>query len=291
MTPKLLSLCVTSALILTAGSAQAADPRSFSYVEFDYVVTGDTTFHVSGGGGSINLDLTRGYAIKAAFELGDLFFVTGETLQLDYDDSNNELGVVAASDAKALNDYTFIGAGAHMPAGDIVEVYGALGLIRPMFLHFSGDGFGVKLGGKVSAGMTEIDLWYQVGRAKMDIDGASVDNDPSILGLDVAINFAPDAPQLVLGYTTPSLQLIPAEPASTSIWNSIISLLVFAKHSDAANPKAPHYAGLFISRNRSSSLSTPPHQKHFARRSTFSAVLSQDFMPSTIYRLHLPNLS
>lgn len=201
MKTKHLSLCVASALILTAGSAQAADPLSFNYVEFDYVVTGDTTFSVSGGGGSINFDLTRGYAIKAAFELGDLFFVTGETLQLDYDDSDNDLGLLAGSDADALNDYTFIGAGVHMPIGDIVEVYGALGLIRPTFLNFAGNGFGVKLGGRVSAGMAEIDLWYQVGQAEMDLDGNSVDNDPSMFGLDVAINFAPDAPQLVLGYT------------------------------------------------------------------------------------------
>src|SRR5690606_30540008 len=73
-------------------------------------------------------------------------------------------------------------------------------LIRPMFLNLAGDGFGVKLGGRVAVGMTEIDLWYQVGQAELDIDGDNVDNDPSMFGLAVAINFAPDAPQLVLGY-------------------------------------------------------------------------------------------
>lgn len=199
MNAKHLSFCIASALGLAAGSAQAADPLSFNYVGFDYVVSGDTTFDVSGGA-SESFDLTRGYAIKGAFELGDIFFVTGETLQLDYDDSDDVLGVIAGSEAVALNDYTFIGAGAHMPVGDMVEIYGALGLIRPMFLNLAGDGFGVKLGGRVAVGMTEIDLWYQVGQAELDIDGDNVDNDPSMFGLDVAINFAPDAPQLVLGY-------------------------------------------------------------------------------------------
>jgi len=199
MNAKHLSLCIASALGLTAGAAHAADPLSFNYIGFDYVVAGDTTFD-SSGGGSVELDLTRGYGIKGAFEVGDIFFVTGETLQLDYDDSDDALGVIAGSEAIALNDYTFIGGGAHMPVGDMVEVYGAVGLIRPMFLNFAADGFGVKLGGRVAAGMTEIDLWYQVGQAELDIDGNDVDNDPSMFGLDVAINFAPDAPQLVLGY-------------------------------------------------------------------------------------------
>lgn len=199
MNTKHLSLCIASALGLAAGSAQAAEPLSFNYVGFDYIVGGETTFDISSGA-SESFDLTRGYSIKGAFEMGDIFFVTGETLNLDYDDSDDALGVIAGSDAVALNDYTFIGAGAHMPVGDMAEIYGALGLIRPMFLNIAGDGFGVKLGGRVAAGMTEIDLWYQVGQADMDIDGDSVDNDPSMFGLDVAINFAPDAPQLVLGY-------------------------------------------------------------------------------------------
>lgn len=199
MNAKHLSLCIASALGLAAGSAQAAEPLSFNYIGFDYVISGDTTFDVSTGA-SESFDLTRGYGIKGAFEIGDIFFVTGEVLNLDYDDEDNALGVVAGSKAIALNDYTFIGAGAHMPVGDMVEVYGALGLIRPMFLNIAADGFGVKLGGRVAAGMTEIDLWYQVGQAEMDINGNTADNDPSMFGLDVAINFAPDAPQLVLGY-------------------------------------------------------------------------------------------
>lgn len=204
MKTKHLLLCVTSALILTAGSVQAAQPQSFNYVEFHYVVAGDTTFNISGGS-SESLDLVRGYEVKAAFELNDMFFVMGETLQLDYDD--DAIAVVAESDAAAFNDYTFIGVGAHVPVADMVEVYGALGLIRPMFLNFAGDGFGLKLGGKVSAGMADIDLWYQMGRAKMDLDGTSVDNDPSMFGLDVAISFAPDAPQLVLGYTDATFEI------------------------------------------------------------------------------------
>src|SRR5690606_20401802 len=125
MNVKRLLLCITPVVGLATGSAQAADPLSFNYIGFDYVISGDTTFDISTGV-SEDFDLTRGYAIKGAFELGDVFFVTGETLQLDYDDAEGMLGVISASEALALNDYTFIGAGAHMPVGEVVEVYGAV---------------------------------------------------------------------------------------------------------------------------------------------------------------------
>ena len=46
-----------------------------------------------------------------------------------------------------------------------------------------------------------------MGRTDTKVGNDTVDIDPEMLGLDVAIEFAPDAPQLVLGYVDATNEL------------------------------------------------------------------------------------
>ena len=61
-----------------------------------------------------------------------------------------------------------------------------------------------------------ISLWYNMGDTDTDasVGPGSVDIDPELLGLDVAIAFAPDAPELVLGYVDASHE---AEVGNTKV--------------------------------------------------------------------------
>ena len=55
--------------------------------------------------------------------------------------------------------------------------------------------------------MIEAALWYNMGSTDTKAGSQTVDIDPELLGLDVAISFAPEAPQLVLGYVDATHEL------------------------------------------------------------------------------------
>jgi len=55
--------------------------------------------------------------------------------------------------------------------------------------------------------MVTASLWYNMGETDTKVGTDSLDIDPELLGLDVAISFAPDAPELVLGYVDATHEL------------------------------------------------------------------------------------
>lgn len=191
------TLLVTSsaALLSLAATAQAETP-SFNFVQFDYIVSGDASADLGGGTGTV--DVNQGYGLQGAFEIGELAFVTGRSIDLNYDDKDGD--IFGPSDSIVFTDMTFVGAGVHVPVADIAEIYGALGFARPTVAFYAGEGFGVEVGARANVGMAEVGLWYQTAKTSNKASGEDLDIDPSILGLDVAFNFSPDAPQLVLGY-------------------------------------------------------------------------------------------
>ena len=186
-----------------AGHASGTD-RPFDYLQFSYVVGGDIEFGL-GGGASAELDIERGYVIKGAFALNDMFYVAGESHNLDYDDSTAEL--LSAGDSVVINDLALIGAGLHFPVTADVELYGQLGLARATVAQFSGSGFGVKAGGRIAAGMADVDVWYLFAATDVTASGDKTDIEPSLFGLDVALELAEGAPQLVLGYAAGTTEL------------------------------------------------------------------------------------
>ena len=55
--------------------------------------------------------------------------------------------------------------------------------------------------------MVTASLWYNMGDTDTKVGLDSLDIEPELLGLDVAIAFAPDAPELVLGYVDASHEI------------------------------------------------------------------------------------
>jgi len=186
-----------ASLVAVAGQPVLADAPSFNYVQFDYIVSGDT--EVKSAGASESFDLQQGYGLQGAFEIGDYAFVMGRHMSLDYEDDIG-LGLGADLDNAVMNDMTFIGVGGHYLVADLVDLYGAVGFSRPTLLNIAGEGYGLEIGARANFGMVNAGLWYNMGRTDTKAGGDSLDIDPELLGLDVAIEFAPDAPQLVLSY-------------------------------------------------------------------------------------------
>ncbi|MCG8394500.1 MAG: porin family protein [Pseudomonadales bacterium] len=210
MNKKITSLAF-AALAGATGHAFAEAP-SFNYVQFDYVISGDTEVDPDGVP-SETLDLQRGLGIQGAFEIGDYVMVMGRHMALDYED---ETGITIGSvDNAAVNDMTFIGVGAHMPLADMLDIYGAVGFSRPTFVSVAGEGYGLEIGARANFEMVTASLWYNMGRTDTKAGTDTIDIDPELLGLDVAIEFAPEAPQLVLGYVdaTNELELGPTTKA------------------------------------------------------------------------------
>ncbi len=121
MNKKIATLAFAT-LMGATGQHAFADAPSFNYVQFDYVVSGDS--EVSSGGVSDSLDLQRGFGLQGGFEIGDYVMVLGRHLSLDYDDDQG-FGLTGVENT-ALNDMTFIGVGAHFPLADVVDLYGAV---------------------------------------------------------------------------------------------------------------------------------------------------------------------
>ncbi len=200
---KKISVFAIAALAGAISQTAMAEAPSFNYVQFDYVVSGDS--EVSSGGLSDSLDLQQGFGLQGGFEVGDYVMVLGRHLSLDYDD---DLGfALGEADNAAFNDMTFIGVGAHLPVADMVDIYGAVGFSRPTFIGFAGEGYGLEVGARANFEMVTASLWYNMGETDTKVGTDSLDIDPELLGLDVAISFAPDAPELVLGYVDATHEL------------------------------------------------------------------------------------
>tara|TARA_A100000171_G_C2134169_1_gene148882 strand:- start:2134 stop:2982 length:849 start_codon:yes stop_codon:yes gene_type:complete len=209
---KKISVFAIAALAGAISQTAMAEVPSFNYVQFDYVLSGDS--EVSRGGLSDSLDLQQGFGLQGGFEVGDYVMVLGRHLSLDYDDDQGA-GLTGVENT-ALNDMTFIGVGAHFPLADVVDLYGAVGFSRPTLTSFAGEGFGFEVGARANFDMVTASLWYNMGDTDTDasVGPGSVDIDPELLGLDVAIAFAPDAPELVLGYVDASHE---AEVGNTKV--------------------------------------------------------------------------
>ena len=65
----------------------------------------------------------------------------------------------------------------------------------------------LEVGARANFEMVTASLWYNMGQTDTKIGTDSLDIDPELLGLDVAISFAPDAPELVLGYVDATHEL------------------------------------------------------------------------------------
>lgn len=196
MNKKIATLAFAT-LMGATGQHAFADAPSFNYVQFDYVVSGDS--EISGSGApSESFDLQQGFGLQGGFEIGDYVMVMGRHLSLDYED---DVGFGVAENA-TLNDLTFIGVGAHFPVAEMLDLYGAVGFSRPTLLNAAGEGYGLEVGARANFEMVTASLWYNMGDtdAKESFGSETLDIDPELLGLDVAISFAPDAPELVLGY-------------------------------------------------------------------------------------------
>ncbi|WP_323775207.1 outer membrane beta-barrel protein [Alcanivorax sp.] len=198
MNKKIATLAFAT-LMGATGQHAFADAPSFNYVQFDYVVSGDSEVNPDGAP-SESLDLQQGFGLQGGFEIGDYVMVLGRHLSLDYDDDAGA-GLTGVENT-ALNDMTFIGVGAHFPLADMVDLYGAVGFSRPTLVGMAGEGYGLEVGARASFDMVTASLWYNMGDTETDasVGSGSVEIDPELLGLDVAIAFAPDAPELVLGY-------------------------------------------------------------------------------------------
>ena len=200
---KKTSVFAVAALAGAISQTAMAEAPSFNYVQFDYVVSGDS--EISEGGLSESFDLQQGFGLQGGFEIGDYVMVMGRHMSLDYED---DLGfALGEADNAAFNDMTFIGVGAHLPVADMVDIYGAVGFSRPTFIGFAGEGYGLEVGARANFEMVTASLWYNMGETDTKVGTDSLDIDPELLGLDVAISFAPDAPELVLGYVDATHEL------------------------------------------------------------------------------------
>ena len=153
---------------------------------------------------SESFDLEQGFGLQGGFEIGDYVMVMGRHVSLDYEDDED---FFVEADNVVFNDMTFIGVGAHLPVADMIALYGAVGFSRPTFTGFSGEGYGLEVGARANFEMVTASLWYNMGDTDTKVGSDSLDIDPELLGLDVAISFAPDAPELVLGYVDATHEL------------------------------------------------------------------------------------
>ena len=202
MNKKIASLAFAT-LMGATGQHAFADAPSFNYVQFDYVMSGDS--EVTEGGISESFDLQQGFGLQGGFEIGDYVMVMGRHMSLDYEE---DVGfALGQADNAVLNDMTFIGVGAHFPVAGMVDLYGAVGFSRPTLIGFAGEGYGLEVGARANFDMVTASLWYNMGDTDTKVGLDSLDIEPELLGLDVAIAFAPDAPELVLGYVDASHEI------------------------------------------------------------------------------------
>lgn len=192
----------TSAVLVMSLSATAqADIPSFNLVQVDYILSGSADAGMFyGPGPASDFDVKDGLGLKGSFEIGDVFFVSGETQDINYENTPFVQDF-------ALTDSSFIGAGVHFPLADMAELYAQVGLARATIANYAANGYGFKAGARVNIGIAEFGAWYQKSEADFKPSVDSVDYDPEAVGVDVALTFAEDAPQLVLGYTEATYEL------------------------------------------------------------------------------------
>jgi hypothetical protein len=207
------AIAASGALLMGLSATAQADTPSFNFVQIDYILSGEVDVGLSPN--NVTLDANDGFGLKGAFEIGDLFFLSGETLDINYED---KLGTVnLAGDAVTVTDSSFIGGGVHFPLADMAELYAEVGLARATFAGYAANGYGFKAGARVNLGIAEVGAWYQKSQADFDANNQSIDYDPEVMGLDVALTFAEDAPQLVLGYSEATYELSASAIPSTDI--------------------------------------------------------------------------
>ncbi|MBQ0753383.1 MAG: hypothetical protein KBT87_06880 [Gammaproteobacteria bacterium] len=206
------TVATASSILLMGLSVTAqADSPSFNFVQIDYVLSGEVD--IGAGFVGAKLDANDGFGLKGAFEIGELFFVSAEMLDVNYDDKFGEFN--AAGESVIVTDSSFVGGGAHFPIADVAELYGEVGLVRATFTSYVGTGFGFKIGARANLGIAEVGAWYQKSQTDFKAGNTTVDYDPDAMGLDVALTFSEAAPQLVLGYAEATYELgIPATPST-----------------------------------------------------------------------------
>ena len=72
---KKTSVFAVAALAGAISQTAMAEAPSFNYVQFDYVVSGDS--EISEGGVSESFDLEQGFGLQGGFEIGDYVMVMG----------------------------------------------------------------------------------------------------------------------------------------------------------------------------------------------------------------------
>lgn len=197
------AITASSALLMGLSATAQAETPSFNFVQIDYVLSGEAK--LDGGFGSPKLDAEDGFGLKGAFEIGNLFFVSAEMLDVNYDDKLGNFNV--AGETVVVTDSSFVGGGMHFPVVDMAELYAEVGLSRATFANYVGTGYGFKVGARANLGIAEIGAWYQKSQTDFKAGATSVDYDPEAMGLDVAFTFAENAPQLVLGYAEATYEL------------------------------------------------------------------------------------
>ena len=179
------------------------DPLSFNYFQLTYIFSGDSSIKATST--DYQFDAQRGYGIDAGFEVGDILYFAGNTTRIAYEDKDG--GLALPGDNISVSDSYFFGPGAHFALTDNLEVYGQAGMDRMHFLYVPLDGYGIKVGGRVRLGMAEVNLHYLKGKVDGEYNNETLKYDGDQYGADVALEFSPDYPELVVSYTDGSYDL------------------------------------------------------------------------------------
>lgn len=214
------AISTSAALLIGLSAAAQADTPSFNFVQIDRILSGEADFGVAPNNAKV--DANDGIGLKGSFEIGDLFFVSGETLDVNYEDKLGEF--MFPGDAVVVTDSSFVGGGVHFPLADMAELYAEIGLARATFASFAANGYGFKMGARVNVGIAEVGAWYQKSQADFDTNNVTIDYDPEVMGLDVALTFAQDAPQVVLGYSEATYELSASNSPSTDVDTASFSI-------------------------------------------------------------------
>jgi hypothetical protein len=175
-------------------------PLSFNFVQLDYVFSGDTSIET--GNQKQDFDLSRGFAVKGAFEFCHMFYFGGEVLTFDYDGSVGG----PDEDIYTVNDMSFFGPGAYVGITENIQAYAQIGLQTVHYIYVPLEGFGAKVGARAKIGPTELNAWYQYGDTDGDVNNQTLMLEPTLYGVELALEFAPKMPELVIGYMDGKLE-------------------------------------------------------------------------------------
>lgn len=168
---------------------------TFNFIQMDYIFNGGISIQTRTI--TRKLDVSRGLAIKGAFEISRTFFFGGEILTFDYDGAL----IPNQNNVFSINDMSFFGPGAYFRLTDSAQIYAQIGLQKVHYIYVPLEGYGVKAGAKAKIGSAELHAWYQYGKTDGKIDGLTMTLKPNLYGAEIAIEFAPKMPELVIGYT------------------------------------------------------------------------------------------